>query len=130
MLAGIGLVLIAGQLYALADAEAPAGGLAKIGGLPGLAAGTFASGPAPAALGIGAGTVAVLVLWPRIPAAARVLPAPLAAVALATAAAMAFDPPVARVEVKGLLDAVQPPGVSDWRASPRSACWAPWWPSH
>ncbi|MBT2400462.1 SulP family inorganic anion transporter [Streptomyces sp. ISL-100] len=113
MLAGIGLVLIAGQLYALAGAGAPAGGLAKIGGLPGLAAGTFGSGPALAALGIGLGTVAVLVLWPRIPAAARVLPAPLAAVALATAAAVIFDPPVARVEVKGLLDAVQPPGVSD-----------------
>ncbi|MGX1883003.1 SulP family inorganic anion transporter [Streptomyces sp. NPDC055287] len=114
MLAGIGLVLIAGQLYALADAEAPAGGLAKIGGLPGLAAGTFGSGPALAALGIGVGTVAVLVLWPRIPAAARVLPAPLAAVALATAVAVIFDPPVARVEVKGLLGAVQPPGAADF----------------
>lgn len=113
MLAGIGLVLIAGQLYALADTEAPAGGLAKIGGLPGLVAGTFGSGPALAALGIGVATVAVLVLWPRIPAAARVLPAPLAAVALATAVAVVFDPPVARVEVKGLLDAVQPPGLSD-----------------
>ncbi|MEV8309557.1 SulP family inorganic anion transporter [Streptomyces flavidovirens] len=114
MLAGIGLVLIAGQLYALVDAEAPAGGLAKIGGLPGLAADTLGSRPALAALGIGVGTVLVLVLWPRIPAAARVLPAPLAAVALATAAAVAFDPPVARVEVKGLLDVIQPPALSDF----------------
>ncbi|GGX16840.1 sulfate transporter [Streptomyces chryseus] len=114
MLAGIGLVLIAGQLYALVDAQAPAGGLDKIAGLPGLVAGTLASGPALAALGIGAGTVAVLVMWPRIPAAARVLPAPLAAVALATLAAVVLDPPVARVEVRGLLDAVQPPGAADF----------------
>ncbi|MEV6675161.1 SulP family inorganic anion transporter, partial [Streptomyces sp. NPDC051162] len=35
MLAGIGLVLIAGPLYALADARPPAGGLEKLGGLPG-----------------------------------------------------------------------------------------------
>ncbi|WP_093802065.1 SulP family inorganic anion transporter [Streptomyces sp. Wb2n-11] len=114
MLAGIGLVLIAGQLYALVDAEAPAGGLAKIGGLPGLAFDTLGSGPALAAFAIGAGTVAVLLLWPKIPAAARVLPAPLAAVALATVAAFAFDAPVARVEVQGLLDAVQPPGTGDF----------------
>ncbi len=42
------------------------------------------------------------------------LPAPLAAVALATVAAFAFDAPVARVEVQGLLDAVQPPGTGDF----------------
>ena len=42
------------------------------------------------------------------------LPAPLAAVALATAATAAFDLPVARVEVQGLLEAVQPPGAGDF----------------
>lgn len=39
MLAGIGLVLIAGQVYALGDANAPGGGLGKLAGLvslPGL----------------------------------------------------------------------------------------------
>ncbi|MEU2790170.1 SulP family inorganic anion transporter [Streptomyces sp. NPDC007100] len=116
MLAGIGLVLIAGQLYALTDAKAPGSGLANLGGLPGLVTGTAGSGAALAALGVGAGTVAVLVLWPRWKRAARVLPAPLAAVALATLAVFALDLPVARVEVKGLLSAVQPPGGADFAA--------------
>jgi MFS superfamily sulfate permease-like transporter len=110
MLAGIGLVLIAGQVYTLADAKAPGSGLAKIAGIPGLIADTAGSGTALTALAIGAGTIAVLLLWPRIPGASRVLPAPLAAVVLATGATVLFDLPIARVEVEGLLDAVQPPG--------------------
>ncbi|GES30135.1 SulP family inorganic anion transporter [Streptomyces angustmyceticus] len=113
MLAGIGLVLIAGQLYALADAKAPGSGLANVGGLPGLVSATAGSATALSALAVGAGTIAVLVLWPRWRRAARVLPAPLAAVALATTAVWALDLPVARVEVSGLLDAIQPPGLGD-----------------
>ncbi|GAA2326395.1 sulfate transporter [Streptomyces caniferus] len=113
MLAGIGLVLIAGQLYALADAKAPGSGLANLGGMPGLITATAGSGTALAALAIGTGTIAVLVLWPRWRRAARILPAPLAAVALATVAVWALDLPVARVEVSGLLHAIQPPGLAD-----------------
>ncbi|WP_244409271.1 SulP family inorganic anion transporter [Streptomyces albofaciens] len=114
MLAGIGLVLIAGQLYALTDAKAPGSGLANLGGLPGLITGTAGSGAALTAFAVGAGTVAVLVLWPRWKPAARVLPAPLAAVALATLAVFALDLPIARVEVTGLLSSIQPPGGSDF----------------
>ncbi|MFI9029105.1 SulP family inorganic anion transporter [Streptomyces sp. NPDC053560] len=114
MLAGIGLVLIAGQLYALADAKAPGSGLANLGGLPDLFIDTVGSNSALAAVAIGAGTIAVLVLWPRWKKAAKVLPAPLAAVALATVAVFAFDLPVARVEVQGLLGAIQPPGADDF----------------
>ncbi|AQY20564.1 hypothetical protein T261_07626 [Streptomyces lydicus] len=55
----------------------------------------------------------MLVLWPRWRRAARILPAPLAAVALATVAVWALDLPVARVKVSGLLDAIQPPGPAD-----------------
>ncbi|MCK7625139.1 SulP family inorganic anion transporter [Streptomyces sp. RS10V-4] len=113
MLAGIGLVLIAGQLYALADAKAPGSGLANLGSLPRLVLDTARSGTALAAFAVGAGTIAVLVLWPRWRRAARVLPAPLAAVALATTAVWALDLPVARVRVSGLLDAIQPPGLAD-----------------
>ncbi|GHC86992.1 SulP family inorganic anion transporter [Streptomyces flavofungini] len=110
MLAGIGLVLIAGQLYTLVDAEAPASGLGKLAELPRLAADTAGSGDALAAFAVGTGTIAVLVLWPKWRKAAQVLPAPLAAVALATLAVFALDLPVAKVEVRGLADAVQPPG--------------------
>ncbi|MFH8403485.1 SulP family inorganic anion transporter [Streptomyces sp. NPDC018019] len=114
MLAGIGLVLIAGQLYALTDAKAPGSGLANLGGLPGLVTGTAGSGAALTAFAVGAGTIAVLVLWPRWKRAARILPAPLAAVALATLAVFALDLPIARVEVTGLLSSIQPPGGSDF----------------
>ncbi|MFD0438218.1 SulP family inorganic anion transporter [Streptomyces chartreusis] len=109
MLAGIGLVLIAGQLYAVADAEAPASGLEKIAGLPGALAG---STEALASVGLGAGTVAVLVLWRRLPRPVRAVPGPLAAVGLATLAAAVFALPVATVEVKGLLGSVQPPSLT------------------
>ncbi|MFE6742136.1 SulP family inorganic anion transporter [Streptomyces tubercidicus] len=114
MLAGIGLVLIAGQLYALVDARAPGNGPANLGGLPDLAVDTAGSGSAQAALAIGAGTIALLVLWPKWQPAARVLPAPLVAVALATVAVFVLDLPVARVEVAGLLEVVQPPGGADF----------------
>ncbi|MEV5985379.1 SulP family inorganic anion transporter [Streptomyces sp. NPDC052051] len=109
MLAGIGLVLIAGQLYPVADAAAPASGLAKIAGLPQALVDAAQSGRAPASLALGAGTVAVLVLWKHLPPAVRTVPAPLAAVGLATAAATALALPVATVEVRGLLESLQPP---------------------
>ncbi|MEU6962980.1 SulP family inorganic anion transporter [Streptomyces chrestomyceticus] len=114
MLSGIGLVLIAGQLYALTDTRAPGTGLANLGGLPELASDTIWSDQALTALAVGVGTIAVLVLWPRWKRAARVLPAPLAAVALATVTVAVLGLPVARVEVTGLLSAVQPPGRADF----------------
>ncbi|WP_405009403.1 SulP family inorganic anion transporter [Kitasatospora sp. NBC_01539] len=112
MLAGIGLVLVAGQLYAAAGAKAPGNGPANIAGLPGLVADTAGSAAGRASLAVGAGTVAVLVLWKRLPARVRVVPAQLAAVALATLAVATLDLPVGRVEVRGLLGVVQPPGTS------------------
>ncbi|MGW6635738.1 SulP family inorganic anion transporter [Streptomyces cyaneofuscatus] len=111
MLAGIGLVLMAGQVYVLAGAEAPGSMAGKLSGLPGLVSGAGVSGPA---LAVGAGTVAVLVLWPRWRRAARVLPAPLVAVGVAAGATALFRLPVERIEVGGLLDAVRPPGGDDW----------------
>ncbi|MFG2551241.1 SulP family inorganic anion transporter [Streptomyces sp. NPDC048581] len=112
MLAGIGLVLIAGQLYSVADAKAPASGLEKIAGLPGALVQAVGNTGALASIGLGAGTIAILVLWKRMPSKVRTLPGPLAAVGLATAAAAVFSLPVATVEVKGLLGAIQPPSLS------------------
>ncbi|MFI1721115.1 SulP family inorganic anion transporter [Streptomyces sp. NPDC020489] len=112
MLAGIGLVLIAGQLYAMTATEAPASGLGKIAGLPGALVDAVTDTRALASLGLGVGTIAVLVLWKRMPASVRTVPGPLAAVGLATLAALAFSMPVATVEVQGLLGSVQPPSAS------------------
>ena len=108
MLAGIGLVLIAGQLYAMADAKAPGGGGERLIGLVSLPAGADWT-----ALAVGAGTVLVLLMWPRWRRGARAVPAPLVAVALASAVTGVFDLDVRRVEVHGLLDAVRPPGLAD-----------------
>ncbi|MEV3869896.1 SulP family inorganic anion transporter [Streptomyces sp. NPDC049906] len=114
MLAGIGLVLIAGQLYAMTGTDGPADGLDKIAGLPGMLADSFGSTAARASLLLGAGTIAILVLWRRIPHAARFVPAPLAAVALAIVVSATFSLPVAKVEVTGLLDAVRLPEADDF----------------
>ncbi|MEU2717624.1 SulP family inorganic anion transporter [Streptomyces sp. NPDC007205] len=112
MLAGIGLVLVAGQLYPALAAKAPDSGLDKIAGLPGAFWGALGNGTALASLAVCAGTVAVLLLWKHVPAKVRTLPGPLAAVGLATVAAFALDLPVATVEVQGLLGSVQPPPLS------------------
>lgn len=60
MLAGIGLVLVAGQVYALGDAAAPADGLGKLAGLVSLPGRVD-----PVALSVGGATLVVLLLWPR-----------------------------------------------------------------
>ncbi|MFE3167327.1 SulP family inorganic anion transporter [Streptomyces sp. NPDC059224] len=112
MLAGIGLVLIAGQLYPALAAKAPESGPGKIAGLPRAFTDALGDGGALASLALGAGTVAVLVLWTYLPAKARTVPGPLAAVGLATLAAFLLSLPVATVEVHGLLDSVQPPPLS------------------
>ncbi|MFF9687544.1 SulP family inorganic anion transporter [Streptomyces sp. NPDC014623] len=111
MLAGIGLVLIAGQLYAAAGLEAPASGLDKLIGLPGALSDAAMSTEALTSLAVGAGTIVVMVLWKRMPERVRAVPGALAAVALATLVSLVFSLPVAEVEVRGLLDAVQPPGL-------------------
>ncbi|MFJ9054989.1 SulP family inorganic anion transporter [Streptomyces sp. NPDC102409] len=114
MLAGIGLVLIAGQLYAAAGAEAPASGTGKMTGLPGLLADSVSSPAALASLAVAASTIALVVVWGRMPKRVRAVPGALAAVALATLASLAFDLPVGTVQVQGLLDAVQVPALSEF----------------
>ncbi|MFB7978447.1 SulP family inorganic anion transporter [Streptomyces vinaceus] len=114
MLAGIGLVLIFGQLYTMAGVEQPRSGLGKIAGIPGLAAEITSSGAVRTSFAVGAATIAVLVLWRRLPSKVQAVPAPLAAVALATAVTAAAGWSVPRVDVQGLLAAIQPPGLSDF----------------
>ncbi|MFF4327130.1 SulP family inorganic anion transporter [Streptomyces sp. NPDC001591] len=109
MLAGIGLVLIAGQLYALSGVRAPGETLAKLGGVHELGARADW-----AAVALGAATIAVLVLWRRLPARLRVVPGALVGVAAATAVAALLRLPVETVRVNGVLAAVSPPGWSDF----------------
>jgi MFS superfamily sulfate permease-like transporter len=109
MLAGIGLVLIAGQLYSMAGLTAPASGPDKLVGLPAAVVKAAGSAESLASLALGVGTVVILVLWRRLPERIRVVPAPLAAVVLAVLTTLVFSLPVATVEVRGLLGSLQPP---------------------
>ncbi|MFE5297701.1 SulP family inorganic anion transporter [Streptomyces sp. NPDC056632] len=111
MLAGIGLVIIAGQLYAAAGIPAPASGLAKLAGLPAALVKALDSTTALVSLAVAAGTVLVMVAWRRLPRAAQAVPGALVAVLLAAGATWLFDLPVATVRVGGVLDAVRLPGT-------------------
>ncbi|MCB5168760.1 SulP family inorganic anion transporter [Streptomyces bambusae] len=116
MLAGIGLVLISGQLYALGDVAAPGRTLDKLAGLVRLGGQLDW-----AAVALGAGTIAVTVGWRRLPAgAARAVPGALAGVAAATAVSAVFALPVAKVEVTGVLATIAPPGSAEL-----AALWSP-----
>ncbi|MEU7080273.1 SulP family inorganic anion transporter [Streptomyces sp. NPDC046409] len=114
MLAGIGLVLIAGQLYAAAGVDAPLSGTGKVTGIPGLLVDAVSSPAALTSLALGASTIALVVGWGRMPKRVRAVPGALAAVVLATLATLVFDLPVETVRVQGLLDAVQVPALSEF----------------
>lgn len=74
MLCGIGLVIIAGQIYAAAGLKAPRTGIGKIVGLPEAVVDAMGSTKALTSLAIGAGTIAVIVLWKKMPKAVRSVP--------------------------------------------------------
>jgi MFS superfamily sulfate permease-like transporter len=123
MLCGIGLVIIAGQIYAAAGLKAPSSGIGKVAGLPGAFADALGSTGALASLAIGAGTVAVIVLWKKLPKAVQSLPGALAAVVLATVATLVFGLPVATVTVEGLFGVIQTPGAEAFGALATPAIW-------
>ncbi|MFD9797434.1 SulP family inorganic anion transporter [Streptomyces sp. NPDC059071] len=123
MLCGIGLVIIAGQLYAAAGLKAPKTGIDKIVELPRAFADVLGSAEALTSLAIGAGTIAVIVLWKKLPRRVRSVPGALAAVVLATAASLGLGLPVATVEVEGLLGVVQPPGSQAFAQLADAAVW-------
>ena len=95
MMAGIGVLIVLSQLTVVLGHAPRNSAWANVQALPGmLAAISLAS------LGLGALTAAVLLLWPRLPKSVNaVLPAPLAAVGLATACAALLHLPVRRVQL-------------------------------
>ncbi|QGK69651.1 SulP family inorganic anion transporter [Allosaccharopolyspora coralli] len=109
MLAGIGAVLILGQIYVVAGLEQPAETSAKFGGLGELVTTAFTT---PQGLsGIGVAVLALLVAtgWKKLPKPVSTVPGPLAAVVVAAGAAVALDLPLARIEVGSLLSAMTLP---------------------
>lgn len=80
MLTGIGVLIVAGQLHVMLDGAPRGSGLDNVGTI--LPALLSASTGGFAAFGIGATTIALMVLWPKLTRGTRlaVLPAPLVAV--------------------------------------------------
>jgi len=109
MLAGIGLVLIFGQLYPLFGHPAPGDAIGKIAELPGLITGIARTDGGGASVGIGLATLAVIVTWNRLPRRWRAVPAPLVAVAAAAVLVAVLDLPVAKVQVGSIMAALEIP---------------------
>ncbi|MEU9026419.1 SulP family inorganic anion transporter [Streptomyces sp. NPDC048383] len=98
MLAGIGVTIALAQLHIVLGGTPQSSAVANVQGLPGQLADLH-----PAALGVSALTVGVLLGWPRLPgrlgAALRKVPATLAAVAAATAFAALAGLTLPRVDL-------------------------------
>ncbi|GAA2382892.1 SulP family inorganic anion transporter [Streptomyces glaucosporus] len=99
MVAGIGVTIALAQLHIVLGGDPESSAVANVLALPGQLA-----DPHPAALSVGALTVVVALLWPRLPGRAGVMartvfPPALAAVALATAVAVLSDLRLSRVDL-------------------------------
>ncbi|WP_078911550.1 SulP family inorganic anion transporter [Streptomyces sp. NRRL WC-3742] len=104
MLAGVGFAIAIAQLHVVLGGSPQSSAVANLLALPGQLA-----GPHPAALLIGAVTVAVLLAWPRLDrlpgragrlgAVPARVPGPLAAVAAATTLALTLDLHVAHIDL-------------------------------
>ncbi|TQM14046.1 SulP family inorganic anion transporter [Pseudonocardia kunmingensis] len=104
MLAGIGVTIALSQLHVVLGGSPPTGAVAALVELPGALAG-IAPGPALAGLA----TIALLLLWPRLPRRMRLVPGHLVAVTAVTALALPFTG-IPRVDLPGgLLEAVTLP---------------------
>jgi carbonic anhydrase len=104
MLAGIGITIALSQLHVVLGGTPTSGAVSSLVELPAQVAQAR-----PDAVLIGAATIALLLLWPRLPRRVRVLPGALVAVIAATALAL-LTPDVPRVDLPGnLLEAITLP---------------------
>ncbi|MFF4346585.1 SulP family inorganic anion transporter [Streptomyces sp. NPDC001530] len=113
MLAGIGLPLMLGQVYALADAAQRGSALKNAAGLPDLLSRTLASQAATQALLLGGGTVVLCFVWKKVPAPLNKVPAPLVAVGLGAAVASLPGVRVKKVVFGSLADSLAVPGAEE-----------------
>lgn len=113
MLAGIGVPLILGQIYALVDSKQHGTAPKNFMHLPELAKDVIGDAAKSGAFLIGAMAVVICFVWYKMPKPLSKVPAPLVAVLLGSilAALPWFD--VKKVAFGNMLDAVNVPGVSD-----------------
>ncbi|MEV4054475.1 SulP family inorganic anion transporter [Amycolatopsis sp. NPDC049688] len=101
LLAGIGVTLVLGQLHVVLGGSAQGSALANVLALPGQIAAHHDQ-----AVLIGVVTLGVLLAWPRLPKAVRRVPAPLAAVTLATGLSVLAGMSLPRVDLPAGLPAL------------------------
>jgi len=106
MLAGIGVIIVAGQAHVMLDAKPLPGGLQNLAAAPGALLGLLplSGRPAEAALLVGLTTIAAMLVWERFrPHRFRLLPGALLGVMAGTGLAAALALPIKRVEVPGAI---------------------------
>ncbi|GAA4869505.1 SulP family inorganic anion transporter [Saccharopolyspora cebuensis] len=114
MLAGIGLVLILGQVYPVAGMDQPATTPEKFAGLPDVVINAVTTPEGLSGLGLAVLVLGVMAAWKKAPERIRVIPAPLIGVVVASVAALVLALPVANVEVGSLLSALNVPTGPEW----------------
>ncbi|WP_211260822.1 bifunctional SulP family inorganic anion transporter/carbonic anhydrase [Amycolatopsis jejuensis] len=96
MLAGIGVTIVLGQLHVMLGGKAQSSALENITRLPGQIVEHHG-----AAAMIGLLTLAILLVWPKLPSVVRKIPGPLAAIAVATVVSVVAGLTLPRVELPG-----------------------------
>ncbi|MER7079592.1 Sulfate permease, MFS superfamily [Saccharopolyspora kobensis] len=114
MLAGIGLVLILGQIYPVGGLAQPETTLAKFSGIPDLLVAMVTTPAGVSGLALAGLALLIMAFWKKAPQKVRLVPGALAAVVITSALAVLLALPVHKVEVGSLLAALNPPAFSAW----------------
>ncbi|MBB5152792.1 SulP family inorganic anion transporter [Saccharopolyspora phatthalungensis] len=114
MLAGIGLVLILGQIYPVGGLAQPESTWTKFAGIPDLLVTTVTSPAGRSGLLLAVLALVIMALWKKAPAQLRLVPGALLAVVATSAVAALFAMPVQKVEVGSLLSALNVPTAAAW----------------
>ncbi|MFC4120524.1 SulP family inorganic anion transporter [Nonomuraea zeae] len=111
MLAGVGILIALSQLHIVLGGSPQRSALANLTELPGQIIGMHGH-----PVTVGLVTIGVLLVWTKLPKPIKAVPAPLAALLVASVSAWAFGWDVTRIELPGLLSTWAPPELpqGDW----------------
>ncbi|QUH01589.1 SulP family inorganic anion transporter [Saccharopolyspora erythraea] len=114
MLAGIGLVLILGQIYPVGGLPQPAHTPEKFAGIPDLLVAATTTATGISGLAVAALTLVVAALWQKMPKKVRMVPGALVAVVVASVVTLVLALPIKKIEVGSLLAAINVPSSDAW----------------
>jgi MFS superfamily sulfate permease-like transporter len=112
MLSGIGLLILAGQIYVLADQKGPGNAVENLLGLPALLHTVSDNPAARSAAVLGVCGLMIMILWKKAPKVLQLIPGPLAAVVAVTVLAAFFHADVQKLSVGALADAIHLPDAA------------------